>query len=147
MKLHTYTSLISFIKLSRRTCLILYVCRFKVFLVLHCRFNFIFLQTQGESTTTNSQDMSNVYTNVDNSGPVTMPITSHAAPLAWPIGNYTLMKPSVGCPGNGVDWKEGSRYHDTENNQTSSRGYVISTNMSGMTFNVVVRHSFILILI
>jgi hypothetical protein len=91
--------------------------------------------------------MYTVSTNVDMPGPVTMPITSPAAPLTWPIGNYTLMKPSVGCPGNGVDWKEGSRYHDTENNQTSSRGYVISTNMSGMTFNVAVRHSFMLILI
>lgn len=89
--------------------------------------------------------MSTVSTNVDTTEPDTMPITSPAASLTWPNGNYTLMKPFVGCPGNDVEWKEGSRYHDTENDQTSSRGYVISTNMSGMTFNV--SRSFMLILI
>jgi hypothetical protein len=40
-----------------------------------------------------------------------------------------------------------SPHNDTRHVTASSRGYVISTNMSGMTFNVVVRHSFMLILI
>lgn len=88
--------------------------------------------------------MSSVSTDVDTSDPDAMPMTSPAAPLTWPIGNYTLMKPLAGCPGNDVDWKEGSRYQDTENDQISSRGYVISTNMSGITFNVAVSRSFML---
>ena len=54
--------------------------------------------------------------------------------LKWPGGQYTLMKPAVGCPGGYVNWKEGSRYHDTEDDQRYN-GYVVNTNMSGtLTF-------------
>ena len=43
-------------------------------------------------------------------------------PNAWPDGAYSLPMPKLGCPANGGDfkWHEGSRYQDTEDDDSAN---------------------------
>ncbi|XP_002160429.2 uncharacterized protein LOC100210996 [Hydra vulgaris] len=60
--------------------------------------------------------------------------------MKWPSGSYGLPRPVSGCP---QFWKEGLRYHDTEDNNSNNK-HSVSLHLSGTVNEHGVRQEFCL---